>query len=422
MAQSASVIIEAFNRNREPERLALKLAAMASGPFPFLRGTSHLFYQRLTEGSLATGGPPAWISGDLHLENFGTYLGDNGLTYFDINDFDEAALGPATWDILRLATSVYVAAPSYKLADTDATRLASDLVETWRTELATGKPRCIERKTASGIIGELMNSLKTRNTAKFLDKRTSEKKGTRQLDTGNGKALPITDADRAALSAFSETQASRHDKKNYFKLIDAGRRIAGTGSLGVARYVLLIEGEGSPNGNKLLDLKAANTSAVVPYSPCQQPAWPNDAERVVAAATRCQAITPSMLHVVTFDGQPFVLRELQPTADRLNLAVAAETKSSTFADAVHTMGKLAAWALLRATGRGGSASTDDLIAYAQDQRVTAGILKSARAMADITLADWREFTQSYSATAKRDTSEKPTKSEKAAKKMAKAAS
>ena len=34
-----------------------------------------------------------WIHGDLHVENFGTYMNDEGFLVFDVNDFDEAYLG-----------------------------------------------------------------------------------------------------------------------------------------------------------------------------------------------------------------------------------------------------------------------------------------------------------------------------------------
>ena len=35
-----------------------------------------------------------WIHGDLRVENFGTYMNSEGLLVFDVNDFDEAYLGP----------------------------------------------------------------------------------------------------------------------------------------------------------------------------------------------------------------------------------------------------------------------------------------------------------------------------------------
>jgi uncharacterized protein (DUF2252 family) len=48
-------------------------------------------------------------------------------------------------------------------------------------------------------------------------------------------------------------------------VLDIGRRIAGTGSLGVERYVVLVEGKGSPDRNYLLDIKEAKPSAMAPH-------------------------------------------------------------------------------------------------------------------------------------------------------------
>ena len=47
-----------------------------------------------------------WIHGDLHVENFGTYLNSDGRLVFDVNDFDEAYLGRFTWDLQRFAASL----------------------------------------------------------------------------------------------------------------------------------------------------------------------------------------------------------------------------------------------------------------------------------------------------------------------------
>src|SRR5215471_17603703 len=110
MARSVVDRIEEFNRGREPERLALKYRAMATGPFSFFRGTAHLFFEDWPRRAPWNRAPLGWISGDLHLENFGSFLGDNGLVYFDLNDFDEAALAPVTWETGRLLTSAYLAA------------------------------------------------------------------------------------------------------------------------------------------------------------------------------------------------------------------------------------------------------------------------------------------------------------------------
>src|SRR3954465_4657333 len=106
--------IRAFNAGRRPELLERKYKAIRADAFTFLRGTCHLFYEDWPAGSPLNAAPPAWISGDLHLENFGSYKGDNRLVYFDINDFDEAALGGATWDLSRLITSIFLAGEELK--------------------------------------------------------------------------------------------------------------------------------------------------------------------------------------------------------------------------------------------------------------------------------------------------------------------
>ncbi len=47
-----------------------------------------------------------WIHGDLHAENFGTYMNSDGRLVFDVNDFDEAYVGHYVWDLKRFAASL----------------------------------------------------------------------------------------------------------------------------------------------------------------------------------------------------------------------------------------------------------------------------------------------------------------------------
>ena len=81
-----------FNKDRDPGYVRLKYSKMKENPFTFFRGTCHLFYEDLSRNDHFPSSPTGWITGDLHLENFGSYKGDNGLVYFDLNDFDEAVL------------------------------------------------------------------------------------------------------------------------------------------------------------------------------------------------------------------------------------------------------------------------------------------------------------------------------------------
>jgi uncharacterized protein (DUF2252 family) len=98
-----------FNMGLLPEKVALKYEAMAENAFRFFRGTCHLFYEDLAAAEPLPLSPLAWICGDLHIENFGSYKGDNKLVYFDLNDFDEALLAPASYETVRMVTSIFIA-------------------------------------------------------------------------------------------------------------------------------------------------------------------------------------------------------------------------------------------------------------------------------------------------------------------------
>src|SRR5947209_14330073 len=83
----------AFAR-RNPELLRLKVARMAEGPFPFFRGTFHLYARDLLSGTYDHLVPPRAgleleLVGDIHSENYGTFKATDGKVHYDINDFDE---------------------------------------------------------------------------------------------------------------------------------------------------------------------------------------------------------------------------------------------------------------------------------------------------------------------------------------------
>lgn len=98
----------------DPAAFRVKFRKMAASAFAFYRGTACLFYHDLdaeSAGRVGRGihsGPylddrtsRVWIHGDLHAENFGTYMDSNGRLVFNVNDFDEAYVGPFTWDLKR---------------------------------------------------------------------------------------------------------------------------------------------------------------------------------------------------------------------------------------------------------------------------------------------------------------------------------
>ncbi len=144
--------IRQFNAGRDPERLAMKYAKMAENPFIFLRGACHLFYEGLPDVPVFRETPLAWCCGDAHFENFGSYKADNHLVYFDISDYDEAALAPVTWDIVRLLTSIQCGAEALNATPDEALAVSANCLSAYRAALLRGKPLWVERDTSTGLV------------------------------------------------------------------------------------------------------------------------------------------------------------------------------------------------------------------------------------------------------------------------------
>ena len=390
--------IQAFNADREPERLALKYQRMRANAFAFFRGTCHLFYEDWVKGGPLDAAPLAWLSGDLHLENFGSYKGDNRLGYFDLNDFDEAYLAPASWDLARFTTSLYLAADTLESSDGDTRALGATFLDAYGTALHDGKARWVERSTAEGIVRELLRRVKRRTRRRLLDSMTTGRHKGRKFTLDPQHRLVCSRADRAAVVAALKTfGASDHCPEDFsggfLRVLDVVRRVAGTGSLGVRRFAILVEGRGGPDGNFVLDLKEARRSALAPYATAPQPTWPSEAARVVGVQRRAEAIAPALLHTVALGKGSFALKELQPLIDRL--AIDETTSGTDLGLIMVTMGHVLGWSHLRAGGRQGSANADDLVTFGGERWWVRETLAFARRYREVVKADYDTFAKAY---------------------------
>lgn len=96
--------------------VTVKHKRMESSPFVFLRATYYLWVARWAATlPKLNDAPRVWSVGDLHMENFGTWRDAEGRLIWGVNDFDESHVGPYTNDLVRLATSVLLAARTRQL-------------------------------------------------------------------------------------------------------------------------------------------------------------------------------------------------------------------------------------------------------------------------------------------------------------------
>jgi len=86
--------------------LEKKHKRMAESPFGFLRATYFRFAKKIEKllPDLADA-PNVLAVGDSHVENFGTWRDAEGRLIWGVNDFDEAAVMPYPFDLVRLCAS-----------------------------------------------------------------------------------------------------------------------------------------------------------------------------------------------------------------------------------------------------------------------------------------------------------------------------
>ena len=386
--------ILAQNAERDLDRLTLKLALLRKDPFAFFRGTNPLFLEFLPRAHSLLRAPCVLVCGDLHLENFGAFKGDNRLCYFDLNDFDEACLAPFTIDIVRFVASIKVAGPGLGLDSAQVKMLVRHFFKAYLHSIRDGKPRWVERSLAQGVFRALLRRAMNRTRRELLARFTKVRGGERRIRNDGLRTLPADPKERPRLKRLLAQFAVPGVGRSFFKLLDASRRIAGCGSLGLARYILLVRGRGSPDQNFALDLKFAAPSAVADWLAEPQPQWPSEAARVVCIQRVMQAISPALLHTVRYENRSFVLKELQPTIDRLDLSE-WRSKPKRILQAVEGMGHVAAWAHLRGCGHHGAASSETLQAYAATRRWPASVDRLASVAAARTHRAWLTYCRDF---------------------------
>jgi uncharacterized protein (DUF2252 family) len=270
-------------------------------------------------------------------------------------------------DLLRFLGSIYTAAPGLGLERPSAQALVALSVESYARALARGKAFWLERETARGPIAALLAQVEERKRRSLLAARTHLHDGGRRLNVDGTRylAVPGRDPVRAQLARALDALAERFGDREFFRERDIAFRVAGMGSLGVPRYVVLVRGKGDPDRNALIDFKRAEPSsaaAALPQFP--QPAWTDEAQRVAHVQDLCQAASPAYLCALDLGTVAFVARELQPVEDKMALAPLVR-RIDRLDETLASMAKLSAYAQLRGAGRRGADGADALIAFGQ---------------------------------------------------------
>jgi Uncharacterized protein conserved in bacteria (DUF2252) len=217
--------------------VALKHQHMAESPFAFFRATFYRWLQLWHKACDELAKAPRLVAvGDLHIENFGTWRDQEGRLIWGVNDLDEAWPGPYTVDLIRLATSAYLAIAGEHLSV--AKREAEEAIEEgYRDALNSGGRAFVLAEHHQWL--RMMALSKLRDPVRFWAKMVANP--------------PYTAKPPAEVRQLLEKSFPRPHPAYELK-----RRIAGLGSLGHPRILALSAWEGAYVAR---EAKAIRTSA-----------------------------------------------------------------------------------------------------------------------------------------------------------------
>ena len=273
-----SVLDDAFGELIEADERAFrrKFRKMAASPFAFYRGSAPLFYAdvaRLEDPWADERTSRVWIQGDLHAENFGTYMDSAGILVFDVNDFDEAYVGHFTWDLRRMAASLALLGFTKALSDGAIERMITTYATAYVDQVrgfATGDRDSEYRLTlgnTEGVLHEVLLRARLETRVALLEATTTVEDAERHFSSGSG-VRRLEDGEREeveqAFAGYLDTipEVKRQHSVSYAVKDVVGRAGFGIGSAGLPAYSLLVEGRTQALENDVvLSMKQGNVAA-----------------------------------------------------------------------------------------------------------------------------------------------------------------
>ncbi len=329
----------ASNVGREESLIPLRMGRMAESPFAFLRGACAVMAGDLAHTPIS--GPQVVIDGDAHINNFGLYGTPQRDVVFDINDFDEATVGPWEWDLKRLVASVNVAGRENGLDaeerrsavmrcvggySLNAQRLMKlGVLETWslfayaeleRNEAALKSVGIQIGNKFRAVVKKVLTKARRTHSEALL-----EKVARRQADGGwrfvedPPILTSLDDATRkkviASLTEYGESlPAERGFMLKRYSVADVCHRVVGVGSVGTRAYLVLLFGNGDDDP-LFLQVKEAVAPAHAPYLPPLPVRIQHEGFRVIRTQRLLQSLGDPLLGYTTIDGRHYFVRQMK---------------------------------------------------------------------------------------------------------------
>lgn len=370
----------------DPAAFRRKFRKMAASPFAFYRGSASLFYADMTgafadDRFLDERTSRVWIHGDLHAENFGTYMNSSGQLVFNVNDFDEAYVGPFIWDLKRFCASVALIGYSKALSDDVITSLVTTFAGAYLTELraiARGGDDAIGSITlenADGVLRRVLQEARLNTRVDLLAGQTTIDDYERRFSLGDG-VYEVDDATAAtvrdAFQQYLATLPSRGDGVSTNIKDIKLRKGVGIGSAGLPSYNLLLEGHTQALENDVvIYMKQAQIPAVARWIDDERVRgyFRHQGHRTAESQRALQAHADPWLGYTELNGVGQLVAEVSPYAADLDWADVNEPEELT--GVLTDLGR----AVARMHSVADDESSHDLVDFSTEEAIVAEVDK-----------------------------------------------
>jgi uncharacterized protein (DUF2252 family) len=407
--RTATEILVDQNAGRLSELVPLRFARMLADPFSFYRGSAAVMAADLAASP--SSGIEIMCCGDAHVSNFGLYAAPHRSIVFDLNDFDEAAVAPAEWDVKRLITSAIIGGRHAEYSAKAIRRCVEQALVGYQTSLEAMleemnvldryylrlEPEHYTGKVSEGlqaVIQKTISRARTRTSARVFKQITQiGPAGTPRLreappvlqHVDEETEAPLVESVQEYLAAVPADVALL---LSHFRVTDVALRVVGVGSVGTRCYLIILVG---PNGTPLiLQIKEATRSVLDEYGGWRQPDTLTAAieakgqgVRVVDGQLILQAMSDVFLGTTRKDGRDYYVRQFH---DMKGTIETEGMSPSTFADYV------SACAVLLARAHAQSANASILRGYVgTNNAVHDAVAEWSYAYADKSLDDFHQL-------------------------------
>lgn len=357
------------SKGRVPALVPIRYGRMMASPFAFYRGAAAVM-----AGDLATTertGIHLQICGDCHLVNFGGFATPERKLVFDINDFDETAIGPWEWDVKRLCASLLVASRANGFSEGDAKDIAWEAANAYKDYMAAYAEMPLldawyDHIDLQDVIDRMedaeMKKLSSKAVRKAVEYTVHTKEFIKLTVAGGSPpriqdeppliyhdeelANHITPEERQrAYDNYRESLApERRVLLDRFETVDSAVKVVGVGSVGTyCGIMLLVSGSGDP---LFLQFKEARQSVIEPFIGIAP--YKHHGQRVVAGQRLMQAASDMFLGWTQGPTRQFYVRQLRDAKISPQVEVMRVPN-------LRRYGRLCAHALARAHARSGDA-------------------------------------------------------------------